>query len=303
MNLKQLKYFKILAKTQHMTQAAELLSITQPNLSHAMSELENELGTFLFEKNGRNIHLTKYGKIFLSYVESSLQQLEQGKRAIKELTSPDEGHVDLGFIYTLGPSFVPILLKEFRSKKSNKKISFSFYQGNTNNIIKQLKDEQVDIALCSRITSDEQIHFEPISEEDLVLITPLDHPLARYDNIDITDTAGYPFISFIQESGIRPLIDDMFSRVKVIPKIICEVEEDQTMAGFVSIGHGIAIIPHIPALNSFPIKVIPIKNPPYHRYIYAATLRNHYLSPAAINFLNFVINYGRNKFLYKGRKI
>ena len=85
MNLKQLYYFKMLAKTEHMTQAAEQLSITQPSLSHSMTELEKELGTFLFEKNGRNIRLTKYGHFFLSYVERSLNELEHGEKALIEI--------------------------------------------------------------------------------------------------------------------------------------------------------------------------------------------------------------------------
>ena len=63
MNLNYLRYFRVLAKMEHYTKAAEELAITQPSLSHAMSTLEKELGTYLFEKDGRNIKLTKYGKI------------------------------------------------------------------------------------------------------------------------------------------------------------------------------------------------------------------------------------------------
>ena len=68
MNLYHLRYFVTLAHLEHYTKAAENLSITQPSLSHAISLLENELGVALFEKEGRNIVLTKYGKIFLKDV-------------------------------------------------------------------------------------------------------------------------------------------------------------------------------------------------------------------------------------------
>jgi DNA-binding transcriptional LysR family regulator len=67
MNLNQLQYFKILAQEEHYTRAAQMLSITQPSLSHAIAQLEEELGTRLFEKKGRNIVLTRYGKLFLPY--------------------------------------------------------------------------------------------------------------------------------------------------------------------------------------------------------------------------------------------
>ncbi len=70
MNLYHLRYFVTLAHLEHYTKAAENLSITQPSLSHAISLLENELGVALFEKEGRNIVLTKYGKIFLKDVEN-----------------------------------------------------------------------------------------------------------------------------------------------------------------------------------------------------------------------------------------
>ena len=78
MNLNQLYYFVALAQTEHYCKTAEMLSITQPSLSHAISNLEDELGTILFEKRGRNIALTKYGKIFLEYATEYLQILEAG---------------------------------------------------------------------------------------------------------------------------------------------------------------------------------------------------------------------------------
>lgn len=76
MNLYHLRYFVTLAHLEHYTKAAENLSITQPSLSHAISLLESELGVSLFEKEGRNIVLTKYGKIFLKDVEKSLEIYE-----------------------------------------------------------------------------------------------------------------------------------------------------------------------------------------------------------------------------------
>ena len=65
MNLNQLHYFAKLAEVEHYTKAAEELSISQPSLSHAVSSLEKEIGTKLFEKQGRGVVLTKYGKIFI----------------------------------------------------------------------------------------------------------------------------------------------------------------------------------------------------------------------------------------------
>ena len=113
MNLNYLRYFRVLAKMEHYTKAAEELAITQPSLSHAMSTLEKELGTYLFEKDGRNIKLTKYGKIYYEYVEKALGELEEGEKRIKELIGIGPGSVELGYIFTLGPEFVPKLVNGF----------------------------------------------------------------------------------------------------------------------------------------------------------------------------------------------
>ena len=92
---------------EHFTKAAEELDITQPSLSHAMTTLEQELGTKLFQKQGRGVSLTKYGQIFLKYAEESLRILDMGVRKTKEMTGQTGGVIDLAYIYTLGSEFVP----------------------------------------------------------------------------------------------------------------------------------------------------------------------------------------------------
>ena len=84
MNLNQLYYFQTVARLQHFSKAADELHISQPSLSYAMSSLEKELETCLFEKQGRNVVLTKYGKFFLEHVDRSLEELEAGIRQLKK---------------------------------------------------------------------------------------------------------------------------------------------------------------------------------------------------------------------------
>ena len=85
------------------------------------------------------------------------------------------------------------------------------------------------------------IDFIPLYREELVVIVPFNHPLAAYDRIDLKDTAPYPFVFFNKKSGIRSLIDSLFSKVGVDPQIVCEVEEDSAVAGLVSVNYGIAL--------------------------------------------------------------
>lgn len=290
MNLNQLYYFKALAKVQHMTKTAKMLNVSQPSLSYSIKELEKEVGTALFEKSGRNIRLTKYGAIYLEYVEESLSHLEKGSHLLDELLHPNTGHIDLGFIYTLGPYIVPKLLYDFKSSESNKLISFSLFQSNTKNILDLLRKKEIDIALCSKTTNRTDIEFIPFYEEEIVLIVPKNHPFAEKSEIDLKEIDQQPFIAFNQRSGLRPAIDDMLKQLDVTPNILYEVEEDHTMAGLVSFGHGIALIPKLFALSCYNVKTIPIKNPTYKRIIYSATLKKE-CSPSLQRFKDFLIQH------------
>ena len=85
MNLNQLIYFASLAQLQHVTRASEKLNIAQPSLSKAIANLEQELGVDLFEKQGRNVVLTRQGKLYLDYVEKALESLEEGRSALQRM--------------------------------------------------------------------------------------------------------------------------------------------------------------------------------------------------------------------------
>ena len=299
MNLNHLSYFRVLAKLEHYTQAAEELSITQPSLSHAMSALEKDLGTYLFEKQGRNIKLTKYGKIYYEYVDKALSELERGEKKLKELTNVSTGTIELGYIYTLGPNFVPKLIKNFTNADENKNIKFLFGQGTTQSLIKDLKEEKYDMVFCSLVDDEPDIEFIPIANEELVVIVSNEHPLAKNESVDLTEVASYPFIGFSEKSGIRSLISDLFKEVDINPNIICEVEEDNAVAGLVEINYGIAVVPKISSLKYYNVKVLPIINPKHERFIYLATLKNRYLTPSVNLFKKYSIEYGKNNFLNK----
>jgi len=297
MNLNYLRYFKVLAKLEHYTQSAEELSITQPSLSHAISELEKSLGTYLFEKQGRNVKLTKYGRIYFEYVDRALSELENGEKKLRELTNVSTGTIELGYIYTLGPNFVPMLIKEFTGLEENKNIKFSFGQGTTKELIGGLKSERFDMVFCSYVENEPDIDFIPISKEELVLIVSNEHPLAKNDNVDLREVDNYPFIGFGEKSGIRSLINNLFKKVDITPNIVCEVEEDNAVAGLVEINYGISVIPKISLLKYYNIKALPIINPTHERFIYLAVLKNKYLTPSVNLFKKYIIEYSKDKFL------
>lgn len=118
MNLFYLRYFVKLAHVRHYTRAAKQLCIAQPSLSHAIAQLENELGVPLFEKIGQNTTLTRFGEEFLICAERTLSMLDAGVESIQR-NARGEGLIRLGFLRTLGVEFIPRLAADFLREKPN----------------------------------------------------------------------------------------------------------------------------------------------------------------------------------------
>ncbi|WP_338470607.1 LysR family transcriptional regulator [Niallia sp. XMNu-256] len=297
MNLKQLYYFSTLAKLEHYTKAAAILSITQPSLSHAISELEKELGANLFEKHGRNIRLTKYGRLFLHYVDRALHEIETGQKKLRDLASPSQGIIELAFIYSLGPHFVPNLIQAFSSQEKFKDVSFTFSQGTTSEMMKGLKDGKFDLAFSLPVDDEPEIEFTPLIHQEMVLIAPYDHPLAVNNSVDLKDTVQYPYILFNEKNDFRRVTNQLFDHVGIIPKIACEVEEDNTIAGLVTVNYGIAIMPRILSLKHLNVKMLHIQNQLPEQYISLARMKNRYLCPTTEFFQEFALQYSKHSFV------
>lgn len=288
MNLNQLHYFVTLAYMEHYTKAAKQLSITQPSLSHAIGMLEQELGTYLFEKQGRNVVLTKYGKVFLKYAEESLRVLDTGIKKTRSMTSETSGEIDIGYIYTQGSEFIPELVKNFLNENKEKDIQFHFNNGVTEEIVKGIKSERFDLGFCSYMKNEPDIEFIPVTKEELAAIVPYGHPLADRESVKFEEIASYPQIFFNKTSGLRAVIDGLFKDADITPDIKYTVDEDSALAGLVAKGFGVGIVPNIPILKSLQVKIIPIEKLAYRRYIYMAIMRNKYLSPIVKQFLQYV---------------
>lgn len=287
MNLNQLYYFKTLAKLEHYGKASEILNISQPSLSYAMASLEDELGTYLFEKQGRNVNITKYGKVFLKYVEESLTSLEKGKKKVQQLTSANYGQIDISFLSTLSPEFIPRTVRDFLNYEENKDVTFTFNQGITAEIITGIKEEKYDIGFCSYVESESDIEFIPILEQDLVAVVPPNHPLAEKESLKLEEIIEHPIIMYKSETGLGGVTLELFHKINAKPNIFCEVEDESAICGLVSHEFGISIVANIPLLKQFDVKIIPISNLNYSRYIYLAYLKNKFLPPAVKNFINF----------------
>lgn len=287
MNLNQLYYFQAIAKLQHFSRAAEQLHISQPSLSYAMSCLEKELGTQLFEKQGRNVVLTKYGNIFLEHVNSSLAELETGKLQLQKYTSSQQGQIDIGYVYPLAPRYIPKMARSFLSVSENKNVNFTFYQGITSQLVEGLRKEKYDVIFSSYSDDEPDIEFVPILQHSLSLVVPSEHPLAQYDEVSLKEIEQYPLVIYRKDTGLGKLIQRAFKQADISPQIISEAEGEQALYGLVAEGFGLSLVAIIPEMNLYDVKAIKIKEPYCERFIHMGYLKNHFQPVALKRFIQY----------------
>lgn len=291
MNLFHLRYFVQLAHMRHYTRAAEALCITQPSLSHAIAQLEAELGVPLFEKSGRNTELTHFGQEFLTCAEATLSTLDAGVESMRR-SARGEGLIRLGLLRTLGVEYIPRLAAGFLAAHPDRDIRFTFNTGVTQQLLDGLVARRFDLVFCSRPDVDLGLTAIPVEKQDLVLITPRKHPLAEYHTVDLRDTLLYPYVYFSKDSGLRKVVDGLFGQIGEHPQISCETEEDQVIAGLVAQGFGIAVVPYMDLLLRLDVKILQISYPTWERNFYLVSDDKAFLSPAAREFRQFILNGG-----------
>ena len=206
MNLSHLRYFVELAHTRHYTRAAEHLFITQPSLSHAIGQLESELGVPLFERSGRNTTLTRLGEEFLVCAERTLSTLDSGVESLRR-SAQGEGLIRLGLVRPLGVDFIPDLAARFLAENPGKEIHFTFGTGVTQQLLDGLLARRYDLVFSSMPPAELGLSARPVVRQDLVLVVPPDHPLAGRKSIDLEETLSYPYVSFSRGSGMRDTVD------------------------------------------------------------------------------------------------
>lgn len=288
MNLDHLRYFVKLSELRHYTRAAEQLCISQPSLSHAISQLESELGVPLFEKSGRNTVLTRYGEEFLECAQRSLGILDAGMESLQR-SAKGEGVVRLGFLRTLGVDFIPKLTSDFIAADPNSGVEFSFHSDLSSGLIDGLLQHKFDLVFCSEPEKSLGLTATPVTSQKLVMIVPNGHPLADRESIGLAETLGYPAVWFAKDSGLRKVVDGMYEQVGGKPISVVETEEDEVIAGLVAAGFGIAVVPDMDMLHKLDISVLEITSPPYHRDFFMAWDDSVFMSPAAQRFRSFVL--------------
>ncbi|WP_455652010.1 LysR family transcriptional regulator [Phascolarctobacterium sp.] len=268
MTLLQLKYFQTLAFVLHYTKASEVLHISQPSLSYAIAELEKELGIELFEKKGRKIMLTQYGKQFLPYVEKALALLSEGCDKIKHASNQEAKIVRLGYFYSISSTFIPEIINKIYQNAKDLDLSFHFSQELSENIKNMLENDQIDLGFTMH--SSDKLEYYPVLIQQLYLVVPQHHFLSVYDDIDIDTFLSEPLIALDQASNLRSIIDKLYHEHNTVPNVAFEVKECNAALQFIIHGLGISILPRVPAIDALPVKYIRINDAKFKRTIYLA---------------------------------
>ena len=289
MNLSHLRYFVRLAETRHYTKAAEQMYISQPSLSHAIAQLEQELGVPLFEKSGRNVELTQFGEVFLKQVRQSLEILDGSIDYLHRIAAGN-GVVRLGLLRTLGVEYVPALAASFKRQNTDRNVDFTFFTGVTSDIMHKLQRHELDIVFSSKAPEEYKFESIPIKKQDLVLIVPPEHRLAARHTAELSEVLEDPFIQYAHGSGLRHVVNDMFAQIDADPKVAYEIQEDQVIAGLVAQGFGVSVVPYMEMLLRLNVKILQISRPIPNRMFYLVTDPAMTLSPAAADFKRFVLS-------------
>ena len=205
MDLSQLNYFRVVAKTGNISKAAQALYITQPNLSRSIARLEEEIEVPLFEHRKGKILLNEYGRVFLSSVELIFSELNTGIQTVQRIYETSQNFLSLACTID---GFLPDVLKEFSLLHPDigiKQLNFT-----QEDVTEHLLDRTLTMAVTSREIQHEQIVFELLGQKEYVILMHHSHRLAKNDAILISELSDEKFICDASRLNLQNL------------KVICE---------------------------------------------------------------------------------
>lgn len=257
MEINQIKQFRVIARTESISKAAELLFIAQPSLSQTLKRIENELGTPLFERRGRRIVLNGAGKIFLKYCDKIVAALDSAEKEIAEYIGKEKSDINI-----LVESTSLMLLEV--AEKMRKQYPWSlphFYQGFC---------DDWDLKICADICPDCGSPSKVVIEEPIGILMSKEHPLASQKAISRKDIESCDFLSLNQSDGLTKIIAHFCSKSGFKPNITMYVEAPSVMQELIKRNFGVAFAPqytwHSYVENALVIK--PVEDMPMRQFVH-----------------------------------
>jgi LysR family cys regulon transcriptional activator len=243
MNLHQLRFVREAVRQNfNLTEAAKTLFTSQPGVSKAIIELEEELGVDIFRRHGKRIRgLTEPGRVILKSVELIMQEIDGLKRIGKEFAAQDSGSLSIATTHTQARYFLPKIVPMFMQRFP--KVRLSLLQGSPKQIVEMVLRDQADLAIATEAIEDTEglITLPCYQWEHVIVVTP-NHPLAKSKMITLEEIAQYPLITYDSAFTGRGKIDQAFTLRSLKPDILLEAIDADVIKTYVELGMGVGII-------------------------------------------------------------
>lgn len=243
MELRQLRYFLVVADELHFGRAAERLHLTQPPLTVAVRRLERELGVQLFNRTTRRVTLTAAGQAFKARVQAAVSDLDDAAGDVADVAAGKSGKIRVGFVSSASYTTVPEAIRAFRQHRP--RIDLILNPLTSGEQIEQLLDRNLDLGLIRDPGDVPGLDLELLSTEDLVVVLPDTHHLAASEEIRPEDLEGEAMILFPYRlmPGFVARVLRLFDPLPTPPIVVQQAIHQETVLGLVAAGLGISVLP------------------------------------------------------------
>jgi DNA-binding transcriptional LysR family regulator len=289
MDIYQLVSFVRVAEMKSISRAAEELFVTQPAVSKQIKALEEELGSRLFDRLGKKVHLTRAGEALYEHVVKILRSVDEAKAAVKGLSGECSGELVIGTSDHISLHRLPDVLKSYIAAYPKVDLKLRCHRSET--ILEMAGRNLVDLGVITLPMVTRNLVSKVIWRDPMSLVFPRKHPLALLKKIRLRDVAKYVLILPETGTATRKTIDDAFSKRKLVPDIGMEVAYIETIKGLVKVGLGVSILPdkavEAEVKGGLLLKA-GIQDAHITRNLGVVYLRDKYLSRPANEFLRFL---------------
>ncbi len=284
MNYNYLRYFSVLAQVEHYTLAAARLGISQPSLSSAIHQLEDELGGVkLFEKVGRNIRLTEEGRYFQEKVDTAMQELNTATMTLRDSMVSAPVVIRMGLVSgTLNGT----VAKEIAAYiQQNSRIRFRLTEGAAGELMDLVRQEKLDMAIVDTTNRDRSLHFRKLAQRDFSVAMQKNHPLAGRSGIQPQDILQETQIVFNQDEENR--FGQWASGTPSEEHSFCSVNTAQAALDLTAAGVGICILPTDCVQLRDDVSFVPLSG--WHQALYMCILYDKWLEPPVWGFVDKLV--------------
>ena len=237
---RQLRAFRVLARTGSFTQTARELHLTQSGISHSMKALETEIGCRLLDRLGKKVVLTQAGEQLLQHAEKILHEMEAARESLTQLGKWGRGRLRLGASTTACQHLIPPVLREFKESFPDHAISLE--PGDTPELVASLLRQRIDLALTLEVEREPQLEFHPLFTDELQFLVAAQHPWALAGRVERDEIPRQNYILYSKRSITFRLIENYFRREQMVLNAVIEVGSMEATKELVKLGLGVCIL-------------------------------------------------------------